>query len=195
MKKISLNLFFKNYFPLLLMFLGIGVVITIDLITKSTIVPMVENGEKIVLIPKFLELVYVENTGASFGIFKNNTLALTIVSAVSSIGLLIFMIMTVTKLKHPFYRVAIVLIIGGAIGNLYDRIALGYVRDFFNFMFIDFPVFNVADNALVIGTILLMVYVLFFYKDPKAQNKISKDNTGALEESGKASDSTESKNG
>lgn len=176
------------------MFLGIGVVITLDLLTKKFIVPMVENGGKIVIIPKFLELFYVENTGASFGIFKNNTLVLSIVSAVSSVGLIIFMVFTANRIKHPFYRVAIVLIIGGAIGNLYDRIALGYVRDFLNYMFIDFPVFNVADNALVIGTILLAVYVIFFYKDPKAQNKVSNKNKDSLESSAKVPDSSEDKN-
>lgn len=189
MKNISINGFFKKYYPLLLMFLGIGVIITLDLISKKLIVPLIENGEKIVIIPKFLELLYVENTGASFGIFKNSTLALTIISAVASVGLIVFMIFTVNKIKHPLFRVAIVLIIGGAIGNLYDRIALNYVRDFLNFMFIDFPVFNIADNALVCGTILLVVYILFFYKEPKNnKNESIQNQTSSVEEKNASSE-------
>ena len=66
-------------------------------------------------------------------------------------------------------RSALILILAGAVGNIVDRIALGYVRDFIYFELIDFAVFNFADSCLTVGTIVLIIYLLFFYsKDEKS---------------------------
>lgn len=141
----------------------VGLVIALDLITKATIYEKVFNDGKMNLINGVLSFFAVQNTGASFGIFDDKTIVLTIVSAVSAIGLLVFLIVSI-KERNLMLRIALILIIGGAIGNLIDRVALGYVRDFIYFELINFAVFNVADSALTIGTILLVIYVLFFYK-------------------------------
>ena len=69
------------------------------------------------------------------------------------------------------------LIIGGAIGNMIDRIFLGYVVDFLEFTFIDFPVFNVADVCVVIGTILMAIYLIFLDKTIFATKKAEKEET------------------
>lgn len=146
----------------------VAIVIAIDLITKLTIYEKALNGGKITLIKGVLSFVAVQNTGASFGMFGDKTIILTIVSAVSAAGLLVFLICSI-KERNPLLRISLVLIIGGAIGNLIDRIALGYVRDFIFVDLINFAVFNVADSALTIGTILLIVYVLFYYKQKEKE--------------------------
>ena len=66
--------------------------------------------------------------------------------------------------RHPLGRTACVLLLAGGCGNLIDRLRLGYVVDMFNFQFISYPVFNVADIAVVIGMILAAVYYLFLYE-------------------------------
>lgn len=146
----------------------IGVVLAIDLLTKEFIYGKVYEQGKMNLIKGVLSFTAVENTGASFGIFKDKTIILTIVSAISAAGLIVFLICTI-KSRNLLLRSSLILIIGGAVGNLIDRAALGYVRDFVYFELIDFAVFNLADSALTIGTILLMIYVLFFYKEKEVQ--------------------------
>nr|MCR4661173.1 signal peptidase II [Clostridia bacterium] len=126
----------------------------------------VENG-KIDIIKGVLSLTAVENTGASFGIFANHTTALTVVSIICSVFLFLFIFYSY-KYKNKVLRTALVLILAGAIGNIIDRLALGYVRDFIYFELINFAVFNFADSCLTIGAILLIIYVIFFYsKDEK----------------------------
>ena len=77
--------------------------------------------------------------------------------------LLIFMIFSV-KNRNFWFRASLILLIAGGLGNIFDRVFLGYVRDFVYFEIINFAVFNLADSELTIGCILLIVYVIFFYK-------------------------------
>jgi signal peptidase II len=142
----------------------VGAVIALDLITKETIYAKAEAQGRISFIKGVLSFVAVRNEGASFGMLSSNTLLLTIVSAVSSAGLLAFLIGSI-KHRHILLRSSLILIIGGAVGNLVDRVWLGYVRDFMEYDFVEFAVFNMADVCLTIGTILLVIYVLFFYKE------------------------------
>ncbi|HHT84062.1 MAG: signal peptidase II [Christensenellales bacterium] len=149
----------------------VGAVIAIDLITKEIIYNKALEDGKIDIIKNVLSFTAVQNTGASFGIFKDRVTLLAIVSGISAAALMAFMIYTVKK-RSLLFRSSLILIIGGAIGNLVDRAWLGYVRDFVYFELIDFAVFNLADSALTIGTILLIVFVLFFYKEePKDKQK------------------------
>jgi len=93
-----------------------------------------------------------------------------------ALGLFSYMLIS-AKGGSKVYRVSLALIIGGAIGNLYDRIFYGYVRDFIEIEYFGeelfgaktFAIFNIADSALVIGTLLLVVYFIFFYKEPAPQ--------------------------
>ncbi|MDI9486400.1 MAG: signal peptidase II [Bacillota bacterium] len=161
--------FIKKYWKFILIeLLLIGVVIAADLLTKEFIYGKVERDGKIDIIKGVLSFTAVRNTGASFGMFGEHTSILTIVSAVSAFGLLVFLIFS-AKNRNILLRSSLVLIIGGAIGNLVDRIALKYVRDFVYVEIIDFAVFNLADSALTVGTILLIIYVLFFYGKDQSQ--------------------------
>jgi len=100
----------------------------------------------------------VKNTGAAFGILQNNTLALGILSLLVSAFLILFIIRNRNKL-NGISHFAIMLILSGAIGNMIDRLYLGYVRDFIHFTVpnFNFAVFNIADGCVVIGAILLFL--------------------------------------
>jgi len=104
-------------------------------------------------------LSYVENYGAAFGIFQNGKWFL-IATALVIIGWIIYYLF-----KHPdenlLLKISLSMVLGGAIGNLIDRIRFGYVIDFLDFRLIDYPVFNIADCSVVVGTILLAYYLLF----------------------------------
>ena len=108
-------------------------------------------------------LIY--NTGASFGIFQNKTLGLTIFSIVGMLAIGVFYyVLPKTKRMRPM-RLTLAMIIGGGIGNIIDRIAMGKVTDMFSFDLINFPVFNVADIGVTCGAIVMCVLWIFYYKD------------------------------
>jgi len=118
----------------------------------------------------FLDFVMVWNQGISFGLFSNGSetgmLIFIGISCCISLGLLIWM----AKCDHPLNSVAIALIIGGAIGNVIDRIRFGAVADFIDLHYNDthWPAFNVADICVCFGAFLVVLYTLFFEKDENA---------------------------
>lgn len=142
-------------------------ILVADLVTKNIAHYVIANapGATVTVIPGFFSFAYTENTGAAWSILSNATWLLTIISFFASVGLIIFLFKT--KDKNRFMRMSVTLILAGAVGNLYDRLFLGYVRDMMKFDFINFPIFNVADVAMVVGVIMLIVYVIFIYKEPK----------------------------
>ncbi|MCR4614989.1 MAG: signal peptidase II [Clostridiales bacterium] len=109
-------------------------------------------------LPGILGLRYVENTGAVFGSFSNSTVMLSVITAVIIIVGLVLLVMG--KFSNKVYRTCAVLIIAGGIGNLYDRIVRGFVVDFFDFQFMDFAVFNVADIFVTVGSFVLIIYLI-----------------------------------
>lgn len=121
------------------------------------------------LIDGVLALNYSENTGAGWGMFKDHTEALIVITAICMAAVLAYLIICPRTKK--LIRLPLVLIFAGGLGNLVDRIALGYVRDFIQFTFMDFPIFNLADNFLTIGTawliIVLIVEVFVEFKKEK----------------------------
>lgn len=138
-------------------------------------------GGKIINIIGLFNLVYVENRGAAWGIFNNHTIILTIASAIMSVVFIVLLILDKGK-RGKLFSISMSLITAGAIGNLIDRVFAGFVVDFIEFAFIDFPVFNVADICVTFGAILLLVYI-FFYMDKDGKTKVKK-NEG--EENGEA---------
>ncbi len=107
------------------------------------------------IIPGFFQLTNVRNTGAGFSILTDQTVFLSVVSAIAVIALIYLL----GKENNKYIRITYLLIISGALGNLIDRIRLGYVVDFLDFMIFgyDFPVFNVADSFITVGCILLIL--------------------------------------
>lgn len=143
-------------------FLYIAVIVILDQITKYAAKIRLKPINNIDIINGFFSLSYVENRGAAFGIFKNNKMLLIGVTSIVTI----FIIYYLTKYRNvdKYFRLSLILIAGGAIGNLIDRITLSYVVDFLHFYLtdiFDFPVFNIADISVVCGTILLALNLLF----------------------------------
>ena len=100
------------------------------------------------------------NTGAAWGIFSDQTATLIITSVIMIVALLIYN--QFVKTKSKFYCISIGFILGGALGNLWDRITLQYVRDFIFLDFMpSFPVFNLADSFLCVGAVMLAIHILF----------------------------------
>lgn len=130
-------------------------VIVLDMITKFLF-----EGKSYTLIPKVLGITSLHNYGAAWGVFSGRTWLLIALTVVFVILIVAFDIWQ--KIDSKLYSVGISFIVGGAVGNIIDRIAYGYVRDFIEFRFINFPIFNLADSFLTIGVILIIIKVLFF---------------------------------
>ena len=111
-------------------------------------------------IPHVLGLNFATNTGAAWSVLKDYTWILTILSTV--VALIILYLLIRRKIRHPFGVIALTVVLAGAVGNLIDRIRLGYVVDMFQTLFMDFPIFNVADACVVCGGIAFCVYFVFF---------------------------------
>ena len=133
-------------------------VLVADLTTKHFLF----NVEYFNLIPNVISVASNGgNTGAAWGIMSGQTITLIIVSCVMIISLFIYNYFV--KNKNVLYCIGFGFIIGGALGNLFDRIFLNYVRDFiFLDFFPTFPIFNLADSFLCVGTVLLAVFIIFF---------------------------------
>lgn len=129
-------------------------------------------GGTMPVIPDVFHFTYVENRGAAFGMLQGKQILFFIITLVVVIGVLVYVIRNRTKLS-TLAKVAIGLLLGGAIGNAIDRLMLGYVRDMFDFRLINFWVFNVADMCVVVATILL--FILLFQNERKAKKETGKE--------------------
>lgn len=167
----ELKIYLKNNKRVVLsLALAIGlfaILLIFDLLSKHFMFKsLVVAGDSKDFIPGFINFVRVENTGAAWGMLAGRPIILIILTIVILIVYLWFYYARLKKHKNNtslLLSISVGFITGGCIGNLVDRIALGYVRDFINFQFMDFPVFNVADICLTIGVILMIVYFIFFY--------------------------------
>lgn len=136
--------------------------IGLDQISKFLAIKYLVNIGSIPIIKDIFHLTYVENRGAAFGMFQNNQMVFVVVALIACIFGLYYLY---KKQLNLLGKSAIILIIAGAIGNLIDRVKLGFVVDYFDFRIVWNYVFNVADVFVVIGTILLCIYIIFFEND------------------------------
>ena len=138
------------------------------LIDRFTKIYMLENlqpvGEKPV-IDGFLQFSFIENRGAAFGILQGRIWFFIILTVVIGAVIIYFIRKLIIKSKYPEIIFSLILILAGAVGNLYDRIAYGFVVDFFELMFVDFAVFNVADIFVVCGAVILVLLLLIDVKE------------------------------
>ena len=129
-------------------------VLAADQISKYFIVQLMEPHQSIPIIENIFHITYVRNFGAAFGLLPNRTILFVLVSL--SVAFLILLFHRQIPPGHPYLRIALALQFGGALGNnLFDRLRLGYVVDFLDFQV--WPVFNVADMAIVAGIGLLIL--------------------------------------
>ena len=130
--------------------------IAADQATKLLAVARLKDQAPFVLLPGVLELRYLENRGAAFGILQGQKIFLVIIY---------FYFRVPEGKRHLPVRIFLIMLFSGAIGNFIDRCRLDYVIDFIYFKLIDFPIFNVADCYVTIAVILFAIAILFVYKE------------------------------
>jgi signal peptidase II len=137
-------------------------VVVLDRITKQLALSALGGGAAIPFIPGFIDFQLVYNTGAAWGLLDGARGLFLVIAAIAVIAMIVYL------LKIPRHAtlaiLGIGLVAGGAIGNAFDRATEGKVVDFIHTLFIDFPLFNVADSAITVGVILLIIVILFSKK-------------------------------
>lgn len=150
---------------ILLDLIGICALVALDQYTKYLAVIHLKDKPAYIIINGILELNYLENKGAAFGMLQNQKAFFIFVAVVilSVIGYVL--LKTPDNKKYRILHLVLSLIAAGAIGNMIDRIRFNYVVDFIYFVLINFPIFNVADMYVTISTAVLVVLLLFVYKE------------------------------
>ena len=141
--------------------LAIILCVAADQAVKLYVVSRLALYESAPLLPGVVELLYIRNTGGGFSILTGHTWILTVVTAALMAGIAALLVKR--YFSHPLAMWTLTIILGGGLGNLIDRVRLGYVVDMFNFQFISYPVFNVADILVVCGTIGFAAYYLLLH--------------------------------
>lgn len=145
----------------------IGAGIALDQWTKyMAVIHLKEsNVHTVVLWNHVLQLTYLENRGAAWGVGQGMSMAFFV------LGVIVLIVLAAMYVKIPFQkhyipmRICIVFFVCGAVGNMIDRIRQGYVVDFIEFGFVNFPVFNVADIYVTCAAAMILIFGLFFYKE------------------------------
>ena len=166
----------KRKFPLPLYILFVCDILLTDRVSKmaTCLLPL---GGTVPLLPGLVQIQRVHNYGAAWSSFSGARWPLVVVTAA---GLIFLIVLLCKAVRHPLGRWSLLAVIGGGIGNLIDRIVFGYVVDMFDLLLFDFPVFNVADIAVVLGTAGVFIYYLKYYEQydaPEGERKHDSENT------------------
>lgn len=170
--------------PFVTGFLLVTMIIFLDQFTKIQAIIHLEGKSSVVFIKGFLNWSLAYNKGAAWSMCSNHTNMLAILSLVASFVILYFM-KDFNLRQKPLYSLALAFILGGTVGNMIDRFFRSNgVVDFIETAFMDFPIFNVADSFLVVGTILLAIVVLFdvFQTSSKTKKQSTEDSDARQEE-------------
>ena len=159
-----------------------------DQLVKYVVYEHLAPDGHITVIDNLFSLVYVENRGVAFGMFQNHQWLFIAVTLILIAG---FIYVIVTRQLHGklFYPAAI-LVIGGGIGNLIDRLFRGFVIDYLSLSFFN-PVCNLADYCITVGAVLLVISVLLFQKNADAAKAV--EQTADTEEAGSSDDEEDSR--
>ncbi|MBR5247409.1 MAG: signal peptidase II [Lachnospiraceae bacterium] len=142
-----------------------ALLLAFDQFTKHLAVVYLKGKDAYVLIDGVLELDYLENRGAAFGMLQNQKFFLVAVGIVFMAVICYFLIRLPDQKKYFIIHILASAIIAGGLGNMIDRIRLDFVVDFISFVLINYPIFNVADIYVVVATIAVFVILLFVYKE------------------------------
>ncbi len=170
MRKMSRNPFIRNLIILISVTLG---AVGLDRLTKDLCMKNMELGESIEVLPGVFNLTYIHNRGAAFGSFADSRWVFMIASVVMLAVILVYVLLN--RNMPALQTLCLAMILGGGVGNMIDRLALGYVIDFADVKFI--PgwkwIFNVADSFVCVGALLLVV--LFIIDEAKNKKEEEKD--------------------
>lgn len=142
-----------------------AVVVVLDQLTKALVISALgppEAGKTKSVIPKLLDIRHDENTGAAFSLFQGRSTTLLLIGLVV-LGVLIYYYRALPQ-QNPVLRLAVGGVLGGAVGNIIDRIRLGHVTDWIHVT--HYPTFNLADSCITVGMITLAVYLVFLDRAP-----------------------------
>jgi signal peptidase II len=147
-------------------FLVSGVVVGLDQLSKYLVRANIDPGQSV---PEhgFFRFTYGTNTGGVFGFFVNQTFLITVAAVISVVVIILYSRHKMAQ--SMLVKVSLGMILGGSIGNLIDRIRFGAVTDFIDVG--AWPVFNLADSAIDIGVVLLIIYILFRMKKDSKESK------------------------
>jgi len=148
---------------------AIAAAIAADQWLKFWTVNHLELGQSAPFIPGVMQLTRLHNYGAAWSSLSGQTVLLIAITAVLLISVSVLLIKKIVR--HPVGVAACILILGGGIGNMIDRIMLGYVVDMFDLLLFSYPIFNLADCFVVVGAILGAIYYLFLYDKYDAKKK------------------------
>ena len=151
--------------------------VALDYLTKILCVKNIALGDSITVIPGVLDFTYIQNRGAAFGSLSNARWVFMIASVVMIALITGYVIKNRKALSYPAV-ITLSLIAGGGIGNMIDRIALGYVIDFIDVKFLPFWkwIFNVADSFVCVGAFLLVViFIIGEYRNKRTKNDVTTD--------------------
>lgn len=157
--------------PFIVLGLSLAVVI-IDQAIKLSVIKLLKPVSSFTVIPGLFKLTYVENKGAAFGMLSNARWVF-ILFTIAVIIVLIYVLFK-KRIKSKLFNTSLILIVGGGIGNLIDRIFYGYVIDYLSVSFFP-PVCNFADYCITAGAVLLVIYLLFFSDSFKKEKDIKNE--------------------
>ena len=187
----------KEYTRYVLEVLFFAALVAVDLLTKYLVFDLLKDKSSVVILQKIFSLRLARNTGASFSILSGQLTFLTVMPMIAIAAIGAFLIIRPNTPKN--LRIGAIMIAAGALGNLIDRLALGYVRDFIDYVFldtffgIDFAIGNVADLFLLMGVVMIILYVIFEFQDSDFYSK--KKLAKLQEEANKIKDEAEVKDG
>ncbi len=145
-------------------------IVLLDQISKYFANVYLNGNATFHIIPNVLSFQYHENKGAAWGMLADHRWVFMVISTVAIIAIIAFLIFTRKEKQSHLFRLSLSFFVGGGIGNMIDRIFLGYVIDFLQFEFIDFPIFNVADSFITVGA-FLMILTLIIDAIKESKNK------------------------
>lgn len=147
------------------------ILILLDQGTKLLALGSLKPMGSMTFLPGVLDFTFVENRGVAFGMFSGQRWMILVLTG-AIVGVLIYYYKKLPAGKeYRWVRCALVMVLSGAVGNLIDRVFRGYVVDFFEFTFVKWYVFNVADIYVVLGVLWLLFLMLFVIKDEPSKEK------------------------
>ncbi|MCM1082471.1 MAG: signal peptidase II [Clostridium sp.] len=170
----------------------IGLFTALDQFTKFIITSKFALYDTKPVIDGVFAITYVRNTGVAWGMFKGKRIIFLILTGIALLFAFRIYYNVYNKKKYIPIRICLILLISGALGNMLDRIRLGYVVDFLSFELIDFPVFNVADMMVVVSIFLLFFLLVFKYSNEEF-DEIMKLGISSSDETDSPNDGSEAK--
>ncbi len=143
---------------MLLYLIPFAIILIADQLTKLLVAGRLGVGESLSGIRGLFDITYVQNQGAAFGLLHGRKLLLIAITLAILAFLIIYALRRDTSSRWLMW--GLTLVCSGGLGNLIDRVVFGYVRDFIDISFMRFPVFNIADCAVTVGAVMMVLYIM-----------------------------------